>query len=274
MSDTLVASQKVTLLRERFNGFLANHSEWKAPLRGTLRRITDNSWNAVIFGGVLRDLMLLDSAELPRDVDIVVEGVETSELERVFADLIQDRNRFGGLRLRAKGWLIDIWTLKSTWAFRERLKESISFDNLVQTTFLNVEAVAAELPIQPGRPRPFYSAGFFEATERKVLDINFEPNPYPGLCVVRSIMTALRLDWVMSRRLGTYIVQHASLAPVQTLIEIQESHYGKIRIRPTRMLEYLQSIDNQLHENSTNEIRLPATRVEQLEFSNYWTPVC
>lgn len=274
MPESLVASSNSTILRERLNRFLANHSAWKLPLRKTLGRVGENSWTAVIIGGVLRDLVLFGNSEVPRDVDVVVGDTNAKDLERAFEDLIHERNRFGGLRLRSTGWMIDIWALRDTWAFREHLKEPVSFDSLVQTTFLNVEAVAAEIPTQHGRPRPIYSAGFFESITRKVLDINFEPNPHPDLCVIRSITTALRLNWRISKRLGAYIVQHASPIPLQKLMAVQESHYGRIRIQQTRMLEYLRAIDKQLHDNSVHEIRLPATQIEQLELSKYWTPVC
>jgi hypothetical protein len=263
-----------TMLRERLNRFLSNHSDSKVALREALNRIRENGWNAVIFGGVLRDLTVFGNSEAPRDVDVVVRDTNARDLETVFRDLIQAKNRFGGLRLRPTGWLVDIWALSDTWAFRERLKEPISFETLVETTFLNVEAIAAEIPTQLGRPRPIYSAGFFESVSRRVLDTSFEPNPHPALCVVRSITTALRLNWRMSKRLAAYIIQHATKIPVAQLMAVQESHYGKIRIQPARMLEYLRAINDQLQTDSICEIALPATQSEQLEFSKYWTPVC
>ena len=78
----------------------------------------------------------------------------------------------------------------------------------------------------------------------------------------------------MSRRLGTYIVQNAHSGSIQTLIKVQESHYGKVRIRPARMKEYLQAIREQLSDAFVREIKLPSTKAEQLELSQYWTPVC
>ncbi|SRR6266403_619007 len=273
MPESLVAHSDLSLLRGRLSRFLTDDAQWKSPLRASLRRITDNEWNAVIFGGVLRDLVLLGNSEVPRDVDVVVDVTKT-DLETVFVDLIHETNRFGGLRLRPKGWMIDIWALRDTWALREHLIGPITFDGLVQSTFLNVEAVAAELPTLPGRPRAVYSAGFFEAADKKVLDINFQPNPHPVLCVIRAITTAVRLNWLISRRLGAYILQHASSTSTGKLMTVQESHYGKIRIREKRMEEYLKSIDEQLRANYIEAIRLPATQVEQLQLSKYWTPVC
>jgi hypothetical protein len=274
MPEPLVIASNITMLRERVSRFLANHSNWKIPLRQSLQRIDENSWTAVIFGGVLRDLTLFGASEIPRDVDVVVKGATSGELEEVFGDLVYERNRFGGLRLRPTGWLIDIWLLKDTWAFREHIKAPVSFESLVETTFLNVEAVAAEIPTHPGRARPIYTAGFFESVNKKVLDINFEPNPYPGLCVVRSVITALRLNWRISRRLGTYIVEYANKLPTQELMNIQSSHYGRIRIQQARRLEYFQAIEKQLKDPAIGDISLPATRAEQLELSHFWTPTC
>src|ERR1700736_2582933 len=111
MVDCTSVQPPTRVLRRRFSRFLANHTPWKLPLRKTLRRIDQNDWNAVIFGGVLRDLTLFGNAQLPRDVDVVVAGASSKDLEAAFKDLICDRIRFGGFRLRPRGWLIDIWAL-------------------------------------------------------------------------------------------------------------------------------------------------------------------
>jgi hypothetical protein len=262
------------LLRKRLNEFLRVRSEWKVPLIEALARLSEQPWPAVIFGGVLRDLTILGPSEVPRDVDIVVANARPEHLEEVFADLVHSKNRFGGLRLRTKGWLIDMWTLDSTWALRDRSDEFLTFDRLVQTTFLNVEGIAAEISPKPTQKRKLYSSSFFEAATDKILDISFEPNPHPSLCVVRSIMTAIRLNWVLSRRLSNYILHHAKLGSMKTLLQAQESHYGKIRIRETQMKEYLDSIKKQLNDTAAKTIRLPPTKSEQLSLSQYWTPVC
>ena len=267
-------NENVVLLRERLARFLSNHSDWKTPLKLTLDRIGQNHWEAAIFGGVLRDLLVLGNAQLPRDVDIVVNVTDASELEDVFGDVLHDKTRFGGLRLRPKGWLIDVWTLNNTWAFRTGFLKNPSFTQLPCTTFLNVEAVAAEIVPQSGYPRRIYSAGFFEAVENKLLDINFEPNPYPALCTVRSIITALRLGFSLSGRLAQYIVNCARELPAQAFVDAQMSHYGNVRVRQGRLLEYIDSLEKQLHASAEAVVYLPENRKEQLELSTYWAPVC
>jgi hypothetical protein len=274
MPDVAQKERSGLLLRRRLSDFLGNHSAWKRPLRRALKRIERNSWPAVIFGGALRDLIAFGKSRVPRDVDIVVHGVTTSDLEVVFRDLICERNRFGGLRLQTKGWQVDIWGLQDTWAFRNYHFESSGFDSLVRTTFLNVEAIAAEIQTTRGRKRKIFSAGFFEAIENQVLDINFEINPHPALCIVRSILMAIRLDFVLSRRLAEYLAEQMHSTTIAELMEVQEAHYGMVRIRKPRMQELLASISGQLSDQSIITVRLPATRLEQLDLWQYWTPAC
>jgi hypothetical protein len=262
------------LLRKRLSGFLGNHSAWKRPLRRALGRISENSWSAVIFGGVLRDLFLFGASEVPRDVDIVVEGVTTSDLEGVFHDLIVEKNRFGGLRLRIRGWLIDIWCFQDTWAIRNQVIKSQGLQDLVRTTFLNVEAVAAEINTVRGRRRQVFSSGFFDAVQGQVLDINLESNPHPALCVIRTIITAIRLDFFLSPRLATYVVEQTKKASLSQVMEAQESHYGKLRIRESRISAVVTSLAEQLTDVSTQRLKIPATRLEQLELWKYWDPAC
>jgi hypothetical protein len=269
MADRRANRLQAALLRERITRLLASHNESQAPLRLALKRLEQSNWPAVIFGGALRDLMVFGNSEAPRDVDVVVSGVAAADLERVFEDVIHERTRFGGLRLRTKGWLIDIWSLSDTWAFRQAGVMKPTFSELVHTTFLNVEAIAADIATRRGRSREIYTLGFFEAIERRVLDINFEPNPYPALCVVRSITTALRLKYSLSRRLAEYILRHAGAQPLEQLMKAQESHYGQVRIQQVRMLECLNSIEDQLRTKDAEVIRLPANRQEQLELATH-----
>lgn len=274
MASMGIPVSKFSKLRKEFSRFLANDSPWKASLRRSLKTLKDHKWPSVVFGGVLRDLSILGPSELPRDVDVVVSGVSPSDLEEAFKDIVQEKNRFGGLRLRAGGWLIDIWSLHDTWAFREGYIAEVSFDSLVKTTFLNVEAAAIDVFAPPGKRREIYTHGFAEAIDSGVVDINFEPNPYPALCLIRSIFTAIRLRFRLSFNLAKYISRFSQDLPIEQLMRIQETHYGVVRIQQERMREYLQSIDTQLRSKDVGPIELPSTRAEQLLLSQYSPPAC
>lgn len=257
MADLALNVAEETLVRKRLDDFLKARSAHKTPLRDALSRIATNNWNAVIFGGVLRDLTIFGPSEVPRDIDVVVD-VRHAELDGVFSDLISSRNRFGGLRLKSTDLHIDIWALENTWALRREPTEYPSFDRLVRTTFLNVEAIAADVLPKRGKKRTIYSAGFFESIRNRMLDISFEPNPYPQLCIVRSLITALRLNWLVSRRLASYIVRQAATTPIQTLLDIQSSHYGGLKISLPEIQAYLQSMERRLDDPKLEAMRVDA----------------
>src|SRR6266478_415992 len=83
-----------TLLRSRLSRFLAERAPWKAPLQQVVELFRQSGWEAVVFGGVLRDLVLYGPAERPRDVDIVVD-CSFEELGAWLSSLPFDRTRFG-----------------------------------------------------------------------------------------------------------------------------------------------------------------------------------
>ena len=258
MAESTLNVVEESLVRKRIGDFLKARSAGRSPLGDAFSRIEANKWCAVIFGGVLRDLTILGPSEVPRDIDVVVD-VPHSQLETVFSDLIFSKNRFGGLRLKSSNLTIDLWALENTWALRHEPTESLSFERLVRTTFLNVEAVAADVLSGRGQKRKIYSAGFFETIRRRIVDISFEPNPYPQLCVVRSLITALKLDWAVSKRLASYIVHQATLVSVQTLIDVQRSHYGKVRISGPRMQRYVETLEHMLMNSKAEALRMTAT---------------
>jgi hypothetical protein len=258
-----------SLLRERLNRFLTKALAHNHPLRRILQIVAENAWQAVVFGGVLRDLVAFGVPELPRDIDIVIDGVSIEQLAEELSSFPHQRTRFGGIRLISSRWLIDLWPLSQTWAFREYGLPCGGFADLPKTTFLNVEAVAARLPSEVGRPRKIYESGFFQAISTRVLDINLEPNPYPALCVIRSLICAAKLDFCMSRTLADYIVTQSSCHTISDLIDVQISHYGTARLGPSELIRWLTSIDKQLQVKS-DAVKLPLTKAEQLLLSEDW----
>jgi hypothetical protein len=262
------------LLRHRVNRFFSNHSRWKAALRMIVSRIRERQWPAVVFGGVPRDLVVLGVTDRPRDVDIVLDDVSIEEIRSTFSKSVFRETRFGGVTLRVDGWLVDIWPLRQTWAFRELSVPVTGFQDLPKTTFLNVEAVAVDLAVRRGQTRNVYSFGFFEGVSERVLEINFEPNPFPDLCVVRSLIITARLGFRIGSRLAIYISNHSRGMQIKDLVALQLSHYGGLRCQPEILREWLVRISQHVHENPKEPYALPVQREQQLYLWEQWAPTC
>ncbi|MCU1254023.1 MAG: hypothetical protein JWM83_322 [Candidatus Angelobacter sp.] len=217
------------MLREHFSRFFASRARLKAPLISALRRIREHNMSAFVFGGALRDLMVNGPSAEPRDVDVVVDCSSIDDLVGLFSDYVVRKTRFGGLHLNVRGWAVDIWPLSQTWALRESLVDARDFHALPKTTFLNVEAVTAEISPSHGGKRQLYEHGFFEAVQSRTLDINLEENPFPELCTVRSLITASSLRFNLSKRLARYILHYLHRTPFEELIAVQLNHYGFTR---------------------------------------------
>jgi hypothetical protein len=264
-------------LREKVSRFLADdESSRRRALISMIRRIRDEKWQAVLFGGTLRDLMIYGLSKLPRDVDIVVAGPTTDELADSFRDFTSRRTRFGGLHLEFGGWMFDVWPLSETWALRHSAAggPQDDFAALPKTTFLNVEAVAVDLAALHGKSRRIFAHGFFEALADRTLEINFEDNPFPALCVVRSLITAARLRFSIGPKLSKYLIHYGEIFSREELVQVQTSHYGSCKRTATEFDVWLRAIGDQYRAGGAGArgIKLPIADEQQLELFSDWTP--
>ncbi len=245
-TDIELRSSFDKLLRTRLSRFLTHPAAWKEDLRVIVEAFREHKWEAVVFGGILRDIALYGPSERPRDVDIVA-NCSSSELASWLSSFPVKRTRFGGFRVRVHKWDFDIWALQDTWAFTTTHMEP-TFANLPKTTFFNIEGIAAQLNTTAGQKRALYSFGFAEAIASKVLDINFEPNPFPQLCVIRGLLTATRHNLLLSPKLARYITRHADRSEIAEIMHVQVGHYGVARLGNRRYCKLVGSDRAELDE--------------------------
>lgn len=218
-------------LISRLRQFLRTPTIAASRLPWLVERITNNGWPAVFFGGLLRDLSVQGDQIRPRDFDIVVSGPSNDELYSAFRAVTIRRTRFGGLVLDLGPFRADVWSLQSTWAFQTDAFTNHSLYTLPRTTFLNVEAIAVDLTCQR-----IFDAGFLKAIAMREMEVNFEPNPFPELCVVRSLVTAANLSFSLGKNLVHYLLYWSSQFGMADLLSAQLSHYGRI-VLPARQIE-------------------------------------
>jgi hypothetical protein len=207
--------------------------------------------------------MVFGPRVVPRDVDLVIQPEQTVAFEAQFGSLIRRRTRFGGYVLNVDGWRVDVWPLEQTWAIREGLVGPPAPANLTRSTFLNVEAVAMSLRV--GRGRTIHESGFFESVRRRILDINLEANPFPDLCVVRSLIMAVTLDFSLSHRLVQYIYVHSRTLDMDALLKTQEKHYGFVKRDAAYLDSWLSLIRRHAVEGTETPLHLPRAPFKQLD---------
>src|ERR1700733_645372 len=263
MDDLEKAKLKAWLLHDV--AYLCRRADrvWSAPIVRTLRDIREIPTRAVFFGGTLRSLLLTRVLHRrlgrPRDVDIVVEDATTEALRERFRGLISRETRFGGLQLKRMNWHFDVWPLHQTWAFADRDWPKVGFGELPLTTFFNLEAIAVDVWAKPGSTRTIYSANdqFFEGILSKTLELNYESNPFPALCIVRSLVLASSLDLSIGRRLARYLAVHGPQFSIRELEETQRKHYGRSRLDGPKMRSWIDHIRRAVEKKRPKSIKLP-----------------
>lgn len=230
-------------LNERLNGFLEHKNHWL--VKELFAEWHDENWNAFIFGGFLRDLMIYGTSAEPRDIDLVVTNKSLDQLRSSLSTYIERETRFGGLHVRIAGLKFDIWPLMQTWAFEYCSDIAPTPMNLPKTAFLNVEGVVAELPSE-GRATRVYEHEFVNALRSRQLDINLKENPFPTLAAVRALITARRLNYSLSKRLTEYILAAVDSHGIDSLIVAQQAHYSDIIMSKKELLESIVRIKSNL----------------------------
>jgi len=223
--------------------------QWNNPIVETIRELRRAALPAVYFGGTLRSLLLgrlLGGRRIgrPRDLDIVVADVSMSSLRERLEQHIVRETRFGGLKIKRNAWHFDIWPLCQTWAFKEDTSLSASFAVLPQTTFFNLEAIAVDVWVKPGGRRQIYSCDdrFFEGMLNQTIELNRESNPYPALCVVRSLVMATSTRFWIGPRLAEFLMRARDQVSDGELDDIQRHHYGARRLHVTDMRRFLEHV--------------------------------
>ncbi len=259
------------ILRQEVSAFCCQDNLiWKQAAVETIGELKAVDWPAVFFGGTLRSLLLsrifLNKPGRPRDIDIVVKGTPIKKIREHFEEFLSRETRFGGLKLHRNDWQFDVWPLNKTWAFDHDNIDQPDFSDLPNTTFFNLEAIAVEVWPQLGQPRRVFAGDgqFYDGILNRILEVNREDNPFPGLCVVRALIFAGSLDFSLGPRLVKYIISEGEKMSCGDLEEIQIAHYGRIRKEGNVLKSWIQYVASQYECDDLMPVNLPLLR--QLTF--------
>jgi hypothetical protein len=128
------------------------------------------------------------------------------------------------------------------------------------------------LQASPGKARAVYAERFFESIASQIVDINYQQNPYPELCVVRSLLTAYRLNMAIAPELCVYIARVGEHMRPTDLEAVQFDHYGRVRYLGTTLALCILEVTEHVHHNKSATTpyspALPTQLVLTLEGSN------
>jgi hypothetical protein len=260
MIDPKICQQELKL-RKRVELLLRGRAKHRKNLTRIVNELRGCRLPAFIFGGTLRDLMIYKGPLILRDLDIVVENLNSAEFDSFFIRHQSVKNRFGGYHLNVEGWKFDVWALANTWAFKEKHVRNANFDSLPKTSFLNLEAIVIRIDTERFKVRELFSSGFFEALLEKKLEINLEENPFPINCVMRSLTLAKRFNFSLGPHLTKYILEYGKKSSPEELAYLHWRHYKRATYSPSDFARWLSEIGHQFRTGVKN-VQIPGGTVQ------------
>ena len=176
-------------------------------------------------GGLLREFRDNQKIVHLRDADFAVYIKDSKVWNDLLSQIPYTRNQFGGYKFLCSGFIIDIWDVRETWAFRKKyikVEDGDYFDYLPQSVFLNIDAIVCDL-----KTDRWNDTIYREAIRKKELGIILKDNPFTELNILRSMILRKRYDMRYSIELGELILSYKPVEKlVRELMEIQKGRYG------------------------------------------------
>lgn len=174
-----------------------------------------------LIGGAIRELKYRPIHHFSSDLDFVVEENHENSLKKVALNYRAKPNRFGGYRVSFDNIDIDFWSAKQSWANVEKIKRVDCLEDVVNTTFFNVDAIMYIVE----EDRIVAKPGTLEALRDRYLDINLVENPNPLGATVRALRRMHEHRMKASGRLLDYIAEQIDRNGWKAIIKLDEYAY-------------------------------------------------
>lgn len=180
-----------------------------------------------LIGGVLREYKDKNRIEELRDVDIIINIQHHKQWRELLEKYQPERNHFGGYKFLCSGFIVDVWEVEKTWAFRENkidFNEEKILEILPKTVFLNIDSIIYDL-CHDG----WYDSIYREANETGVIDVVLEENPHIDLNILRAMILRRKYSMRYSNKLKEIVQKEFNMDEclIDMLYEIQASRYHK-----------------------------------------------
>lgn len=229
-------------LKKKLHYFFNSHHRGREGMRQALNKLREHGRLALV-GGMLRDIALFGNLEFKSDLDFVIDPVDLQSFEKHMIAFGARSNRFGGYSLPVNwgdSWKIDIWPLERTWAHVEGHAVVKNFADLVNATFFNCDAIIYDIGVgKLGAGKLVFASEYFQHLDRRILEINLQPNPNPMGNAVRAFRYALVKGFCWGPKLSRFLEDRISPDGWDAMIEsekrsFQFRHLEKVKIEELR----------------------------------------
>lgn len=199
----------------------------KHPPSLELYKALHQAGDLYLIGGVLREYKDKGDIQELRDIDIIIDVTSEEAWCEILHKYSPVKNSFGGYKMLCRDFVIDVWILKETWAYREGViscTESERAEYLQETVFLNLDAIIYDI-----KRDIWYDQIYREAMRSKNIDIVLLKNPQLYLNIIRAFVLKKRYNMSFSERLTGIIKREKELNNnlVNDLLHIQKERYRK-----------------------------------------------
>ncbi|MDD6628200.1 MAG: hypothetical protein PUF03_08120 [Lachnospiraceae bacterium] len=214
------------VVREKIDSLITREI-WSAQLWPEL----EERFYVIVFGGAIRDILFGYEQNI-RDIDVVlypIQNCDNSIQEDLLRTIIESnckdcyrRNQFDGYKIQNKSMTMDIWLLKDTWAFKQKIL-SASPQNLLKSVYLNIDAYAWN-----------YNTGRFishcDRIKREKIDIVLEESACEYLNLIRAVVFEKKYNMCLADRIIMKLREILKRWPKveKDVFAIEEKHYGNI----------------------------------------------
>ncbi len=222
----------IDLLEEEFSEFLYNHVFKSDEEAQFIYKIAEKS-DLLIFGGLIKDFLIAKRYENSnkdfkyKDVDIVLTNFDQDISDYLKKYLIK-RNSIGGFKLEINKNKYDIWHFENTWGLK--YYPQLDFknkENLINSSFFNSTAIIYSIK----ENKFIYNDFFLKFYNKMILDIVFEVNPYPELCILKTLEYYdyyNKHDIKISQKLRNYVESNFE-KQFNKLENTQYNYYGNVK---------------------------------------------
>ncbi len=190
-------------LQRNLGEYLARRTVRRPKLKEAITEVIKTLPDTVIFGGMIREFSLGNARGFVSDIDLVSMATQ-SDISLAVSQYNAVRNKFGGFRFEIEKQRFDIWSLADTWAFKSGFASGVGFNDLLQTSFFNIDAACYHVD----RKQLLFLPGYEGWIKDHVLDINLAENPHPLSMARRALVLIQTRQLAATRRLAEYIVSH------------------------------------------------------------------